>query len=250
MKNVLVLLALVLSLTAFSQKHIGHIKMSMSTLDAQYPTDFYFNTESTRALDAGYDNAPFQIQPFSLYSYLVDDTGYNGLQLAVQSLAPEDINDVTINLSVNAFKGQFLTFKIIESDLTYKTKVILLDKLKNVQTDLTKQSYSFLAEDDLKGSGRFYLGFEGDVIFETPPPPIVKEQMNVSVDYRRGDVIMKGSIPVGTTFKFYYNNVLLKEKMLSTKKRQTVSFGGLMSGLYIIELSSEFEEAIVRLIIR
>ena len=248
MKNLLVLLLLSTSLL-FSQNHIGHIKVKMSSTDLSYYTDFYFNVNATRALDSGYDARIFESTPlpFSIYSYLVDDTGYPNLPLAVQSLGAEDINDVIIPLGVNAFEGQLVKFEIVESDLTSATKVYIIDALLSNQSDLP---YSFIPSEYIKGIGRFYLKFEGDVIFTPDPPPVVKEQMNVSVDYRRGDVIIKGSIPVGTSFKFYHDNVLIKEKNLSTKKRQAISIGGLMSGLYIIELSSEFEEAMVRLILR
>lgn len=242
MKKILILFMVVMmGFTGFSQTaHQGHIKVKLESVEHSYYTDVYFNDNASDMLDPGYDAAPFQVLPFSLYSYLVDDTGYEGLRLAVQSLHSEAINGSLISLDVNAYKDQLVQFKVAQTDLTSATKVYIVDVVNNIKSELP---YTFTPSEDLKGPGRFYLRFEGDVIFDTPPPPVVYEQMNVSITYKRGSVVIKGSVPAGTEYKFYYGDVLIQKRTLPSKKRQTIGVSGLMAGIYTVKLSYDNKRA-------
>ena len=144
--------------------HHGHIQLNLSSGSSDFNTDFYFNSNATLDFDTGYDASLYSptAPSFSIYSHLVENN--SGIPLAVQALNPDAMYDVVVPLGIKANQGQEVTISISETDMPTDIDIYLEDNLNNSFTLLNTGDYVFTAGNDLTGTGRFYLRFEGEAL--------------------------------------------------------------------------------------
>ncbi|WP_179019675.1 PQQ-dependent sugar dehydrogenase [Winogradskyella forsetii] len=232
--------------------HFGYIKLKANTTNSvnEYSTDFYFNSNATQGLDPGYDAALYGSSPpaFSIYSYLVEND--SGIPFTIQALSDTALNNVTVALGINASQGQELTISIFETDLPDSIDVYLEDTLNNTFTLLNSGDYTFTADTNLSGAGRFYLRFEGDALSVNNPS---FDNLKISANQINRTVEITGQLEEKTSFKLFdiHGRVILSTPLDITSTQQLVDVRHLNSGIYIVELTNTSgEKRIQKLIIK
>jgi len=228
----------ILGRTTSSSPHYGHITLNSSSEDLDFNTDFYFNSNATQGFDPGYDTGLYsQIPPaFSIYSHLVENN--SGIPFAVQAFDPDSMYDVVIPLGVNASQGQELTLSILETDMPDDINIYLEDTADNSFTLLNTNDYIFTADDNLNGTGRFYLRFSVDVlsIFESN-----LDTITIYAASKTKTIHVNGELQSKTKAKLYDVNgrLIFTNELKSNSSRQIIDVSHLTAGIYIIELDSQ-----------
>jgi hypothetical protein len=191
--------------------HFGYLKLNMNSNNLNYHTEFYFNSNASRALDPGYDAAIAggNLPAFSIYSRLVQND--SGMAFAVQALSDTDMNNVTVSLGVRASQGQDVIISITETD------------------------YQFTADDNLSGIGRFYLRFEGDALGTTEQS---LKGLDLYSNVNKKIISVKGQLQSETNLKLYdINGRLVSTIALDiTSTTQTINTANFGAGIYIAQL--------------
>ncbi|MBT8393910.1 MAG: T9SS type A sorting domain-containing protein, partial [Bacteroidia bacterium] len=218
---------------------ISHIVgVEISTTSENYRTEFYFNDNSSQGLDPGYDASVYgTIAPeFSIYSHLVQDN--TGRDMAIQSLATSDIDDVVVPLGINASQGQQLTVGIINSDLPTNTNVYLEDNLTNNWTLLNTGNYVFTPSADLVGTGRFFLHFTTGTLSaeDNSLNGLLVYSENISKS-----IVVKGQLTAGSQAVIYdLQGRVVKQGCLNhaTSRSQSIDVSNFSAGVYIVQIKS------------
>jgi uncharacterized repeat protein (TIGR03806 family) len=218
-----------------SSAHYGYLKLNLNSEELNYKTEFYFNSNSSLGLDPGYDAALFGGNPpsFSIYSNLVENN--TGAALAIQCLNNLDINNVTIPLGINANAGQEVTFSIAQSDILQTINVYLEDNSNNTFTLLNTDNYSFTADADLAGAGRFYLRFEGGVLSALEQS---LDGLKIYSNTIQKTIVIEGQLHSDTEFTLYdiHGRIVRDRSLNVTSTKQSIDTYNLNTGMYIIEL--------------
>ena len=225
------------------------ISLKIENNSTSYHTDFYFNDNSTRALDPGYDAAVFDVNSASLfiYSHLVENN--EGRSMAIQSFNRTDLTDITIPLGVKANQGHQITFSIDNSTLPNTVEVYLEDNVTNTFTLLTNSDYAFTPNTDISGTGRFFLRF-ADSALSTVDDTF--ETLSIYTNDTDKTIVIAGQLLEATTAKVYdLQGRLVAEAQLETSKTsQSIDARTLSTGVYVIQLSSVSKRKSQKLIIR
>ncbi len=222
---------------ASSSAHHGFIRLNSSSGSLEYSTDFYFNSNATQGFDPGYDSALYSAIPpaFSLYSHLVE--GNSGTPFGVQSFDPDSMYNVVVPLGVNVNQGQETTFHILETDMPDDINIYLEDTANNSFTLLNTSDYVFTPNDNLTGTGRFYLRFS------TTALSVVQsdfETIVIQADNKNKTININGQLHSETNTKLYDVNgrVILTDVLSANTSKQVIDVSHLSAGIYIIELNS------------
>ncbi len=229
------------------QSHYGHLKLNIVSNSLSFNTDFYFNSNATQGLDPGYDSALGGNPPsFSIYSFLLQDN--TGIPLAIQALSNTDMNDVTVPLGINSSQGQEVTFSIVESDIPQFINIYLEDRSNNTFTLLNTNNYSFTADNNLTGTGRFYLTFEGDAL-GTPKQPL--EGLHIYADADNKTVVINGQLLSNTNFKLYdiHGRLVRTTELDVASSNQVIDTSQLSANIYVIELVDDANQKRVQKVV-
>jgi hypothetical protein len=226
-----------------------HLKLQLSTAAAVYNTDFYFNENSTLALDPGYDagvwggNAP----SFSIYSELVDEN--TGLDMAIQSLPLENLETMVIPLGIRSNAGEQITVSIAESDLPTSTDVYLEDRDTNSFILLNTSDFVLTPNEALNDTGRFYLRFSAETlttaeneldalrIFTTKTPRVLTVSGRLFQDTQLNLYDVRGRL-------------VLTEQLNEATLNNTIDVSRLQEGVYVVELNNSYQRKSQKVIIR
>ncbi|BAO77309.1 PQQ-dependent sugar dehydrogenase [Winogradskyella sp. PG-2] len=224
--------------------------LKLNTDDLSYSTKFYFDSNTTLGLDPGYDAALFAsiLPEFVIYSNLVE--GNSGVPYAIQSIDDSNLENVVINIGVNASQGQNIIFSVDENDIPDSKNVYLEDRLLNTFTLLNTDTYSIIADTNLSGIGRFYLSIESNLLSTNDLP---LDELLIYTNNSEKTIVIEGSIKNATNFKLYdINGRILKSiKLDVANSLQTINVEELSAGIYIAELSSSAnEKRIEKLIVK
>ena len=227
--------------------HIGHLILIANSGDNISSTEFYFNSNASRGLDPGFDASMFGgVAPaYALYSHLVEnntDTPY-----AIQALGGEDLNNITIPLGLNASQGQTIVLSVLQSDLPSHINVYLDDTLNNTSTLLNTSDYTFTAETNLLGVGRFFLKFESNALNSNES---ALDSLKVFTK-TNNTIIIEGSFNYNTSFKLYdLSGKLIKIKSINhTNSNTIIDTSGLSAGVYIIKLKDGFKKRTEKIVV-
>lgn len=230
-------------------KHVGHLKLNLSTAITSYSTDFYFNDQSTTGLDPGYDAAIFGDEPpeFAIYSHLAKDN--TGLAMAVQSLPYSSLfTKIAIPLGLNAKEGQYLKISIDQSILPETTEMYLEDMATNTFTLLNVDDYTFYTTSKLSGVGRFFLHFVnpvlafGNTIADTPQIYTVNGGHALHI---KGNLDANAEISI-LDFKDRLIHYTQPDKQTDNYR---ISLSSLKSGFYLVKLKSSTYDIIKKITI-
>ncbi|WP_458628857.1 T9SS type A sorting domain-containing protein [Winogradskyella sp. PC D3.3] len=228
----------------------SHFSLQLEKTNAKYHTDFYFNTNSTRALDPGYDAKLFNsnVPDFYLYSELVESN--EGQKMAIQSLNSSDLSDVTIPLGVYAKQGDAVTFNITTSNLSNTTQVYLEDNATNTFTLLNTDSYTTTLNSNLNGTGRFYLHTSNTTLSTTYNQV---NGFNISTNNTNKTIMVSGMLLEKTTAKLYdlQGRLVSATSLKNTNDNwHAIDVSSLITGIYIIELTNSTQHKTQKIIIR
>ena len=230
-------------------KNVGFLKLKLANGILNYNTDFYFNDQSTKGLDPGYDARVYgdQLPDFAIYSHLAEKN--TGLPMAVQSLAYTDLlDDTIIPLGINASEGQHITISMADVMLPKEINVYLEDKLANTYTLLNTNDYTFFTNSKVSKTGRFFLhvsnatlsfgskAFAGPRLFTSNASKVLQ---------------IEGKIAPNTLVYIYDLNgrLVLITQLNETTNSNQINLSLLESGLYIVKLKAGTLEKIKKIML-
>ncbi|RCW93695.1 T9SS type A sorting domain-containing protein [Winogradskyella arenosi] len=223
------------------------LRLKVAQANADFATEFYFNDNSTQALDPGYDAKLFGASSlgFSLYSHLVADN--QGTAMAIQSLGSSDLSSVVIPLGLKAGEGQQITFSIENSTLASDVAVYLEDIVANTVTLLNNTDYSFTTNSAISGTGRFYLNIGNATLSQ-----VDDELNNLNLYAAQKTIVVTGQLVEATEMTVY--DTLGRKVMFSTletgSNANEVDASQLTAGIYIVTLENATQELSKKVILK
>jgi hypothetical protein len=225
------------------------LRLKLESGENDYNTDFYFNDNSTRSLDPGYDAGIFNasLPDFYIYSHLVE--GNSGRAMAIQSLGSADVSDVIVPIGVNANQGEQLTFTIDQSTLDNNIAVYLDDTDAHTSTLLTAADYTLTPNEALNGVGRFYLRF-GDAALSTTGTTL--NDLNIYTNQKDQTIVINGLVLEATTARVFdlQGRLVNTIQLESSNRSQTIDVSHLSSGVYVVQLSNSQQRTTKKVILR
>jgi len=225
-----------------------YLRLQIENGDSNYHTDFYFNDNSTQALDPGYDAALFNsfLPEFYVYSHLVSNN--TGRSMAIQSLSSTDLSNVTIPLGVNADMGEQITFSIVESSLPNTIDVYLDDTIANTSTLLTNADYVFTPNVNLSGTGRFFLRYTEDALSTSENS---LNNLDIYASKEAKEIVINGQLLENTVLNLYdiQGRLVMTSKLDNSLLENRIDVANVTSGIYIVSLENNTQKKSQKVII-
>ncbi|WCO01148.1 T9SS type A sorting domain-containing protein [Psychroserpens ponticola] len=225
-----------------------YLMLQLSTNTSNYKTDFYFNTNSSLGLDAGYDTKVWgeSAPSLAIYSHLVEDN--IGSELAIQSLNTSDLSDVTIPLGVNANQGEQLTFSIADMTLPESINVYLDDVVANTSTLLNNSDYVMTPTTVLSGTGRFFLRTSEDALSTIENS---FDALNIFALNTSNEIVVSGQLKESTVLSLYdiQGRKVLSTALDNTNLENRINVSSLNSGIYIVNVKNNSQQKSQKLVI-
>ena len=238
-----------LSITETMQSHQGtdsfqrlttrpEIELTLSNDSATRNADIYYIEETTTGWDNGYDSSIFGgvANEFAIYTHAVANG--NGRNLGIQSLPPNNYENMIIPVGINAEAGTAITIDAATNNFPSGINIYLEDKQDNSFTLLEADSnFSFTPENNLDGIGRFYLHTTSGVLsadnFAT--------NNNISIYTSSKDNLRIAGVQNGTATVRLYN--ILGKEVLNTSfvgsGVNNIKVNDIPIGIYIVKLTTE-----------
>jgi len=238
-----------LSITEAMQSHQGtdsfqrlttrpEIELILSNGTATRNAEIYYIEGTTTGWDNGYDSSIFGgvANEFAIYTHAVANG--NGRNLGIQSLPPNNYENMIIPVGINAEAGTSITIDAATNNFPSGINIYLEDKQDNSFTLLEAGSnFSLTPENSLSGIGRFYLHTTSSVLsaddFDT--------NNNISIYTSSNDNLRIAGVQNGTaTVRLY--NILGKEMLKSYFEGNGVNdinLNNIPVGIYIVKLTTE-----------
>ena len=238
-----------LSITEAMQSHQGtdtfqrlslrpEIQLTMTNGTDIRNTDIFYIEETTTGWDNGYDSTIFGgvANEFAIYTHLVSDS--QGQDLGIQSLPPENYENMVIPIGINAISGIDITIDATITNFSSGMNVYLEDKEDNSFTLLAADSnFTTTLISDLNGIGRFYL----HTTSETLSSDDVLNKNNISIYTSSKENLRIVGVQNGSANIHIYN--ILGKEVLRTSFEGTgmndIQLPILTEGVYIVNLSSD-----------
>ena len=229
--------------------NVALCQLRVSNNSKEASTQIYFIDGTTRGLDVGYDAAAYQgsAGQFSIFSNLIEDN--TGLDIAIQTLPYEDLSDVVIPIGVNANANTQLTIGINDlSSIPSSINIYLEDNLENTFTLLNTNDYIFTPNEDLIGTGRFYIHFSNQTL--TLEDDFIDNIVIYSSNAPK-EIVIKGRLNANTNASLYdIRGRLIFNKVLNIASNEnTINVSNLGTGVYILKLSNKARIRTKKLII-
>ena len=223
------------------------LRLKAEHADANFATEIYFNSNSTQGLDPGYDAAVYEVGSlsFELYSHLVADN--EGKNMAIQSLATDDISDVVIPLGLETVAGQQVTFSIEHSTLPEDVEVYLEDNVANTFTLLNTGDYTFTANTAISGTGRFYLNIGAITLSQ-----IDNTSNDLSLYTNNQMLFVKGQLLETTQVSIYdtLGRLVMSSNLEAGLDTNTIDANQLSTGIYVVKLANGTQELSQKVILK
>ena len=229
-----------------SSNQIYNLRLLASNDTDSFATEFFFSNKTTDGLDVGYDATIYSAQKsnFMLYSHLVANN--SGKNMAIQALS-DNFNENVIPLGIKAAQGQQITIGIENTNLPDHVQLYLEDNFNNSFTLLNEGDYTFSAEKNLDGTGRFFLRTTNASL---SAPAADGDSLNVfSV---RKQIFIKGKLLAKSQLNIYDINGrnVFSHQLNSDSKNNQVDVSSLNSGVYISKISNDNQKRIQKIIIK
>ena len=198
----------------------------------------YYIDDMTTGFDVGYEGELFNgvSNPLAIYTHLVADS--EGKNYQVQSLPPNNYENMIVPVGINAVSGSDITIDASTNNFPSGINIYLEDKQDNSFTLLEADSnFSFTPENNLSGIGRFYLHTTSGVLsaddFDT--------NNNISIYTSSNDNLRIAGVQNGTATVRLYN--ILGKEMLKTSFEgngvNDIKVNDIPIGIYIVKLTTE-----------
>jgi autotransporter-associated beta strand protein len=214
-----------------------------------FSTSFYFNANSSRGLDPGYDAAAFgeNANNSPIYSHLVEDN--TGRAMAMQSLSETDFTDIVIPLGVHSDQGTQLIFSIGETTLPSAIQVYLEDQVTHTTTLLNTSDYVLTPTTNLSGTGRFFLRFFDNALSDIDN---TFDALNIYANNTTKTIVIAGQLLDATLAHIYdlQGRLVTKTRLKTDITNQSIDTSNLSTGVYVIQLESAALNKSQKIIIR
>ena len=214
------------------------IALSLSNGTATRNADIYYLEGTTTGWDNGYDSSIFGgvANEFAIYTHSVANG--NGRNLGIQSLPPNNYENMIIPVGINAEAGTAITIDAATNNFPSGINIYLEDKQDNSFALLEADSnFSFTPENNLSGIGRFYLHTTSGVLSADD----FATNTNISIYTSSNDNLRIAGVQNGTaTVRLY--NILGKEMLKSSFEGNGVNdinLNNIPVGIYIVKLTTE-----------
>ena len=198
----------------------------------------YYIEDMTTGFDVGYEGELFNgvSNPLAIYTHLVADS--EGKNYQVQSLPPNNYENMIIPVGINAEAGTAITIDAATNNFPSGINIYLEDKQDNSFTLLEADSnFSFTPENNLDGIGRFYLHTTSGVLSADD----FATNNNISIYTSSKDNLRIAGVQNGTaTVRLY--NILGKEMLKSSfvgSGVNNIKVNDIPIGIYIVKLTTE-----------
>ena len=238
-----------LSITEAMQSHQGtdsfqrlttrpEIVLTLSNGTAIRNAEIYYIEGTTTGWDNGYDSSIFGgvANEFAIYTHAVANG--NGRNLGIQSLPPNNYENMIIPVGIYAEAGTAITIDATTNNFPEGINIYLEDKQDNSFTLLEADSnFSFTPENNLSGIGRFYLHTTSGVLSAND----FATNTNISIYTSSKDNLRIAGVQNGTaTVRLY--NILGKEMLKSSfvgSGVNDINLNAFPVGIYIVKLTTE-----------
>ena len=238
-----------LSITEAMQSHQGtdsfqrlttrpEIELTLSNDSAIRHADIYYIEGTTTGWDNGYDSSIFGgvTNEFAIYTHAVANG--NGRNLGIQSLPPNNYENMIIPVGINAEAGTAITIDVSTINFPSGINIYLEDKQDNSFTLLnTDANFSTTLENSLSGIGRFYLHTTSGVL----SAPDFDINTNVSIYTSSNDNLRIVGVQKGTVTVQLYN--ILGREVFKTSFEgngvNDINLNNIPVGIYIVKLATE-----------
>ena len=238
-----------LSITEAMQSHQGtdsfqrlttrpEIELTLSNDSAIRHADIYYIEGTTTGWDNGYDSSIFGgvTNEFAIYTHAVANG--NGRNLGIQSLPPNNYENMIIPVGINAEAGTAITIDVSTINFPSGINIYLEDKQDNSFTLLnTDANFSTTLENSLSGIGRFYLHTTSGVL----SAPDFDINTNVSIYTSSNDNLRIVGAQKGTATVQLYN--ILGREVFKTSFEgngvNDINLNNIPVGIYIVKLATE-----------
>ncbi|MDC3319640.1 T9SS type A sorting domain-containing protein [Flavobacteriaceae bacterium] len=238
-----------LSITEAMQSHQGtdsfqrlttrpEIVLTLSNGTAIRNADIYYIEGTTTGWDNGYDSSIFGgvTNEFAIYTHAVANG--NGRNLGIQSLPPNNYENMIIPVGINAEAGTVITIDATTNNFPEGINIYLEDKQDNSFTLLEADSnFSFTPENNLDGIGRFYLHTTSGVLSAND----FATNTNINIYTSSNDNLRIAGVQKGTATVRLYN--ILGKEVLNTSfvgsGVNDINLNAFPVGIYIVKLTTE-----------
>ena len=198
----------------------------------------YYIENMTTGFDVGYEGELFNgvSNPLAIYTHLVADS--NGKNYQVQSLPPNNFENMVVPVGVNAESGTSITIDAVTNNFPSGINIYLEDKQDNSFTLLdTDANFSTTLENNLSGIGRFYLHTTSGVLSADD----IGINNNISIYTSSNDNLRIVGVQNGTANLQMFN--ILGKKLLKTSFEgngvNDIKVNDIPIGIYIVKLTTE-----------
>jgi endoglucanase len=198
----------------------------------------YYIENMTTGFDVGYEGELFNgvSNPLAIYTHLIADS--QGKNYQVQSLPPNNFENMIIPVGVNANAGTSITIDASTNNFPEGMNIYLEDKQDNSFTLLEADAnFSTTLENSLSGIGRFYLHTTSTSLSVND----LTTSNNLSIYNTNRENLRIAGVQNGTaTIQLY--NILGKEVLRTSfegKGVNDITLPNLANGVYIIKLAIE-----------
>ena len=237
------------SITEAMQSHQGtdsfqrlttrpEIELTLSNGTATRNADIYYLEGTTTGWDNGYDSSIFSgvANEFAIYTHSVSNG--SGRNLGIQSLPPNNYENMIIPVGINAEAGTSITIYAATNNFPTAINIYLEDKQDNSFTLLEADSnFSFTPENNLDGIGRFYLHTTSGVLSAND----FATNNNISIYTSSKDNLRIAGVQKGTATVRLYN--ILGKEVLNTSfvgsGVNDIKVNDIPIGIYIVKLTTE-----------
>lgn len=204
-------------------------------------TKIFYVEGATTGFDNGFDGSIFggnADNSFNVYTNEV--TPDTGNDLAIQSLPPDNYENMIIPIGVNAQAGTSITFSLETLNLAAEINVYLEDTENNTFTKLNEDSanYEVTLSSASYGSGRFYLHTTASVLSNGGSVQLQGVQIFTNSNK---ELIVKGLNPTAQGQVSLYN--ILGQLMLSETieggTSTTLLPSNLRAGVYMVKVQTD-----------
>ena len=193
---------------------------------------------TTTGWDNGYDSSIFGgvSNEFAIYTHSVSNG--SGRNLGIQSLPPNNFENMIIPVGINAESGTPITIDASTNNFPSGINIYLEDKQENSFTLLdTDANFSTTLENNLSGIGRFYLHTTSGVLSADD----FNTNNNISIYTSSNDNLRIVGVQNGTATVQLYN-ILGKEVLKNSFEGNGVNdinLNNIPVGIYIVKLATE-----------
>ncbi|CAL2079246.1 conserved protein of unknown function precursor containing a type A C-terminal secretion signal [Tenacibaculum sp. 190524A02b] len=222
----------------FSRKKVtAGIQITASQDGISVNTHIKYLPKATNGLDSGYDLGNFEGAEFDIYTQLV--SGDSEEQFTIQSL-PNTKEAMVIPLGITSKAKKEVTITVSTENLGDGMEVFLEDNVLQTKTKLTNNTkHSIVFNEDVKGTGRFYLHVKGTTL--TTDNTIIANNTEMKVYTVSNKNLMVEGIHDETFTLSIYNSLGGKvvDKSLVGKGKNSILLNELSTGVYVVKVTSK-----------